>query len=133
MMTWQWLAGFFDGEGCVCIRKLNKPKGRLTPAYDLLTHITQRNGKILNEIQDFTGYGVISFRLQPIYRWESRAIDSLKFLKKILPFLKVKKMQARYAIQFQEYRKREDALSQKGLRWREMHRQLIKLHNKSCF
>jgi len=88
-MTWQYIAGFFDGEGSLVHNK----KG-----YRIM--ISQTNEEVLTSIKEFIGFGNIfkNKKRQPhwLESWVfyiAKQEDVLKFLKGILPFLIVKKIQ----------------------------------------
>lgn len=121
-MTYQYIAGFFDGEGCIIIEKRQ--------SHRLVVDFSQKYIKVLGEIKKFLGYGKIKKKSTGnIYRLRFKCNDAKKILKKLIPFLCVKKLQARFALQFQDYRQnnsgRGKRVPQKEWQWREMHRQLI--------
>lgn len=127
----QWLAGFFDGEGCASITKHQRADQKSVSYYPMAS-IGQKNRDILVQIREFIGLGYICKHSQTsgMYQWCCSHLQAYKFLKKILPYLKLKRTQARYIIQYMENKKDERPLSTKELRWREMHRQLVSLCNR---
>lgn len=125
-MTYEWLAGFFDGEGCITISKSKK-----RVSYYLLISIGQKKIGILREIVEFLGYGKITHCGKGKYQVPSLYFtgdNATSLLKNLLPYLKVKYLQAKMAIYFQE--KREDGrgrrrISKEQMRWRELCKQVI--------
>ena len=99
-----WAAGFFDGEGCVLIRK----NGR---TYVVRITVSQVNPTPVRLLKDlFRGH--ISYQ-QPKnknwsaqWKWEQDSKSAVETLKLLLPFLKVKADVAELAIEFQKGKKR---------------------------
>ena len=94
-----YIAGFFDGEGSIFISKSKKQ-------YYLGITISNTNLSVLESIQRVMG-GEISKspdnrenRLQ-LFRLRLYSSEAKKFLERLLPYLKIKKEQARLAIEFQ--------------------------------
>jgi hypothetical protein len=96
-----YIAGFFDGEGCVRIKKANQGGN----SYYLIAHITNTNPIILKKVQDLFGGNT---RVQekgknkPIYNWCITSSEANDFLKVLSPFLLEKKSQAELGINFHE-------------------------------
>ena len=84
-MNWEYIAGFFDGEG-YC-----KKQGRYT-----VIQITQQHKEVLEEIQQFLGYGHI-YRKDNKLKYKGfdlrifKRKDCIDFITKIKPFSIVKK------------------------------------------
>ena len=103
-----YIAGFFDGEGCVRIKKANQGGN----SYYIIAHITNTNQKILKKVQDYFGGNT---RLQEkgvnkgIYNWCITSSEASDFLKTLLPFLIEKKEQAELAIHFHKRKEEIDA------------------------
>lgn len=127
-----WLAGFFDGEGSVSIGvnwyKILKPPFR-QKRYHLRVGITQNVKEVLEEVQSNFGGCLKLIKSKytniqrPIYQI---AIDCLKgqhFLETIYPYLKVKRAQAKAALDFQKYTTSEvtsEQRRQKGAEFKEL-------------
>jgi len=111
---WAWLAGFFDGEGSLSFiqgMKDKRPRPQITitnTAIDILEHVTQT-------------VGIGHLRKNPRYRKNHKPCQSftlqsygecIAFLKKIIPYLRVRKQEA---INFLErcIHYREEALSER--------------------
>jgi len=123
-----WLAGFFDGDGCIHIGKYTI-LSRVNPTYDLQVILGQRNKWILNYIKEFIEDGfLLKHRSSGNWQLTLAANKALTFLNKICPYLKVKKLEAQIAIQFQQYKKdcSGKLIPPDELVWREMHYQLLK-------
>lgn len=98
-----YIAGFFDGEGCVTILKA-PPSGKSRTAVYSLTVIISQNGDIpIVELVELTGVGSIHEHTQSpgAYNWQIRSKEARDFLVAILPYLKSKKEQAEIAIEYQ--------------------------------
>jgi len=111
-------AAFFDGEGCVHIAKENR-KRLVVPLYAGYVVIVQgeRQSAVLYKYQKLFGLGTIMTQRkakdnwQSVDRWQLSAKAAEQFLRKILPYLIVKKEQA---IIFLEYRETFDIQGGKG-------------------
>lgn len=98
MITIEYLAGFFDGEGCITV------VGSKPPSVNLIVSIAQTELQILTEIREcFGGYLYPKVRRSAKHnqawelRWVSRS--AIEFLEKVYPFLKVKQLQAKIVLQ----------------------------------
>ncbi len=56
-MNWDYVAGFFDGEGNLHVNQVRGGSGKT--AYQLLIRIYSSNKKIVEELRDFIGFGKI--------------------------------------------------------------------------
>lgn len=94
-----YIAGFFDGEGCIRIKKANQ-KGH---SYYLWVAITNSNKQILEEVMELFGGKVrLAERSvnKRIYHYLITASEAYDFLMILTPFLKEKKAQAQFAMTF---------------------------------
>ena len=78
-LSWQYVAGFFDGEGTCCFSKCGNQNSRLS------ANITQKNSIILKEIKNFLGYGCLyqfkgRFSKDKCYRLGFSAAQARHFL-----------------------------------------------------
>ena len=98
-----YLAGFFDGEGCVSISKA-QPKNHRIPKYAMNVAVVQKGIKMLAGFQELTGIGNIYETKQAYsgYSWQFSGNTAKEFLVAILPYLINKKQQAELAIEFAE-------------------------------
>lgn len=111
-MTWDYMAGFFDGEGSVC----HNGKGyRIT--------IAQTNEDVLKDIVSFSGVGSVVKVTKRKKHWKDSWVyyianqkDVHFFLGNILPFLVVKKKHVEGVIVFLI----------RYLKEKELHEQLVK-------
>ena len=93
-MNWSYIAGFFDGEGCIT----RNDKGvRLV--------ITQTNFKVLEQIRKFVGFGFIIKPTKRKAHWKdswvyyiARQKDICSFLQSVLKYLVVKRQLAEKTI-----------------------------------
>lgn len=96
-----YIAGFFDGEGCVRIKKANQGGN----SYYLIAHLTNTNQSILKMVQELFGGAIRkqeAGRNRPVYNWCVSSSEANDFLKTLLPFLMEKKTQAELGINFHE-------------------------------
>jgi len=96
-----YIAGFFDGEGCVRIKQANQGGN----SYYLIAHITNTNPVILKKVKDLFGGNTRvqeKGRNKPIYNWYITSSEANDFLKTLQPFLIEKKSQAELGIKFHE-------------------------------
>lgn len=113
--TWErgYAAGLIDGEGCISIKKVNNFNTKRNVEYSLQININMTDIESLDFMFGAFG-GRLYKNLQSlenhlsVHRWEITRESAKKFLKQILPFLKVKKIQAGLAIRFQDLRKKEE-------------------------
>jgi hypothetical protein len=99
----QYTAGLFDGEGCVDIYKATTSKASKNISLMLRVAIVQKDGQIMNFLQDnFGGYvGVDKHNGHYIHRWDIRSQKAKEFLKLIYPFVIIKKEQVKLALEFE--------------------------------
>jgi hypothetical protein len=102
----KWIAGFFDGEGCVGVYFNNQCNG--TKYYCLSVQITQSGSigrVVMDQLKEQYGGSVYERKVGPgrkvNWKWSAVSNDAVAFLKDIVPYLFVKKEQAELAIQFQ--------------------------------
>lgn len=109
MVSLEYIAGFFDGEGYIQIAKA-KDKSHRGPRYFLHTSICNTYKTVLDECQTVTG-GVVRYYKNSFsrsngcgyhYRLDMTQTIAYSFLKSVLPYLVVKKEQAEIAIRFKE-------------------------------
>ena len=139
-ISWQYIAGFVDGEGCIYfvrfVRDKNSPyRGGAFSIQQIIT-----NRKVIDEIHEFLNQQRIFSHIYickqsknamgkiPIISLEiARQRDLLNFLKEIVPFLIVKKEKAQQVISLIE----KQQIKRRGtskLSWREQD-EIIKLWN----
>lgn len=116
-----YIAGLFDGEGCVHIAIL-RPKNR-SLQHQLRTTISNSNPEPLRIVQGLFG-GIIQYTLpyenhRQVYSWHGASRCALYFLESIYQYLIIKKEEARLGIEFQRNKKWERPLSREQLNWRE--------------
>jgi len=127
-----YLAGLFDGEGCVTIG-LTKGKARLQPMHLLICVLSMTTHDAVKEYHDrfgglFDG-PIVRPPRQDMWRWRVNANKALKFLKVMRPYLKVKSAQADVGIEFQEDKPRSGVTTKKELERRESLRWRIYSYN----
>jgi len=94
-----YIAGFFDGEGSIFVSKSKKQ-------YFLTVSISNTNLLVLESIQRIIGGGISKSpdnreNSSQLFRLRLYCNEAKKFLERILSYLKIKKEQAKLAIEFQ--------------------------------
>jgi hypothetical protein len=102
-----YIAGFFDGEGCICIFKRNvyKPEKTYT-YYDYRIDIANNEKDVLDWIKHTVGFGCVVKKSRSGNRkqgWSYVVSGSrtIEFLNLIKPYLRCKLRRAEIAIEFQ--------------------------------
>lgn len=136
-----YLAGFFDGEGSVCILKyLNKNYKNVNPTYMLSVRWANTNLEVLNFIKDRIGGWLTEMKdkrakgknWKRFYRIEMNSGRAKKVLNKMLPYLIIKREHAKLGIKLQQDLERSRPyrrLTQKTMNKRERIRQELKKLN----
>jgi hypothetical protein len=105
----EYIAGFFDGEGCVSIVCITpeKIKNQKSNRYQLVVELTNTNEKIMKEIQSVIGgrlssYGRRPANWKPSFRLIFASAKALDMLIKIAPYVRLKKPIVELGIEFQK-------------------------------
>ena len=93
----EYIAGIFDGEGCIAINKSKKEIG----TYNLTVVLGMRCPTIPNILKEIYGGG-LARRPNGVTVWMIRCNKAVVFLEKIVPYLIVKKKQALLGIEYQK-------------------------------
>lgn len=111
----QYLAGFFDGEGCIVIGK-RAPRG--LPIYTLVTCVTNTYRPLIDELSMRFGasttqknriYRVDIYsnkNIRPCFQWHAASDVAEQFLRAIYPHLVIKRQEAELAFEFREHVRR---------------------------
>jgi hypothetical protein len=106
-----YIAGFFDADGCVIIkRSQRKARERFIKYYyNLRVFISNTDLDTLEWINKTIGFGTINLKVRNknsndahCWNWQSSCRQAYDFLKIIFPYLKVKTKRAEIGIEFQE-------------------------------
>ena len=100
-----YIAGFFDGEGCVRIKRANQGGN----SYYVWVAITNSNKEILDYVAEIFGGSVRRAEKRVnkiIYHFLITSSEATDMLKTMVGFLKEKKEQAELAIQFHEMKEK---------------------------
>ena len=125
-----YLAGLFDGEGCITIRR-NSSKGKQL-ALDCALGMT--NQYVPNLFQ-FHFQGSVSFckgrkeNHNNSWLWQISARKALAFLEEILPYLRLKRAEAELAIAFQKRLKWQGGVPVTDAEWAYREAQKVLLHS----
>lgn len=100
-----WLAGFIDGDGCIyCKPRIHNNKYKYIELQIIVGQSGAMGLKLCEELQYFYGFGKITsyhgstITKQKAYLTRLQGKKALMFLKKIVPYLYIKKQQAEEAI-----------------------------------
>ena len=105
-----YFAGLFDGEGCIQIAHHKPQQGKRTEQHTLRCSVNMVNKHCVNSFLSFGGSVCQKTRdtgngkWQPQWSWSISSNQAMSFLKTLSPFLRLKKPQAKLAIEFQEIR-----------------------------
>ena len=104
-----YLAGLFDGEGCVSILKVSKQAGFKSFRYRLRIQITNTNKHLMNWLNERFNFHIATHvPLKKNWKmcWVALKHDrkARNMLVEMLPYLKVKKDEALLAIEFQKHK-----------------------------
>jgi len=100
-LTWQYIAGFFDGEGCISV-----PRGSKHTRGSLTCIMYQKRPEVLYKIQEFLTNHGFSCTVAPNQRDQYHLyikdglLGNLRFLREIHPYLIVKKVEAQDTLRF---------------------------------
>lgn len=114
-VNWQYLAGFFDGEGSIGVYNRNTDRTGTIKYYVLVVSLAQ-SGDIGERIctylkENFGGsiYCQLQENRKPQWKWNVSANKAGHFLQQLAPHLYIKKAEAKAAIKFQGLKcKRDD-------------------------
>lgn len=104
-MTAQYIAGFFDGEGCVAVYAKKKQsfflrtqlaQNKTTASVAMFQKLVERYGGRWSEQRSLSGRQKLN--------WQLSSDKAVAFLEEILPFLILKREQAVIAIEWQKQR-----------------------------
>jgi hypothetical protein len=101
MLSDEYIAGFFDGEGCVDIRYMTTHGGRYN-RFTMRCTISQVYRKPLEMIQDRFGGSISPRRNGNIHYYVLEGLSANRFLETIRPHLIVKADEADVALEFCE-------------------------------
>lgn len=106
MVSIEYIAGFFDGEGYIVITKAKHRRIEGAHRYWLTIQFTNTHKEVMEEIHKVVGGSMIFHKgdkgLKPHYRVTLYCREAYGCLKLMLPYLIVKKKEAEWAIKFQE-------------------------------
>ena len=103
----EYLAGFFDGEGCVSIARIRR--SRINPnhndVYNVALSVSQVDQEILECYQRRWGGPIYSqapsrniTAKRQLYVWKPSTTSIKRFLEEVIPYLRVKREQAELAL-----------------------------------
>lgn len=121
-----WMAGFVDGEGCITISKQVR-RNRPSPAYRAVITITNTNRQVLVPFLEAWGGAIYSVhekrrdkrkvKWADAWCWHCPASRSPRMLRRLLPYLRLKREQALVVIDFCENKARTCVPRHANGRW----------------
>ena len=102
-----YIAGLIDADGCIQIKR-SSVRNNVNREYSLTVLVNQVDGQAIDFLYGVFGGSVFmcvqnGLGCLPVCRWQIRGKQARKMLKKILPFLKIKRNQAELGIRFQNH------------------------------
>jgi len=101
-----YIAGFFDGEGCISLGRKKDGSYRRHYTYQLVVTVSNTKPEILEFLHRHFGGHFRKIKNpstkngKTVYVWALLCRKALNFIKTIYPYLKLKKRQAELAIKF---------------------------------
>jgi hypothetical protein len=93
-----YLAGLFDGEGCIGIDKTKSKSNNCEHDYKLRIIITNSNYPVICWVKEITGIGCTykydrAYRVnwKPVHRWQVVSRDAKDFINALMPYLIIKR------------------------------------------
>lgn len=110
ILTPPYLAGLFDGEGCVSISKYHPVYSSIIYQYCLRIYIVNTNKEIIDLLKFQFGGCITSSKRdlqknKEAWSWQLVTDQALKFLELVYPYLIIKKKQAEVGMLFVRYKK----------------------------
>ena len=101
----QWLAGFMDGDGNLCIYECKSPKN--TPIFDSWISIFNTHPIAIKYVQDRIKGSISKYKGTkfPIWKWVCCQKDSILLCDSLYPFLRIKKEQCFLVSEFLQIQK----------------------------
>lgn len=96
-----WLAALIDGEGCIQIHE--QKRGDAAPSFQVDLSVGQIDRGMVDHAFALTGLGSINVREGYVYDWSVRGQQAAEILRRIYPFLIIKRRQAAAAIALAEH------------------------------
>ncbi len=101
-----YMAGLFDGEGCIHIARIHTQKRSLT--FQLNCKVSMNNSSVLETYREYFGGSVRNEKQDEkhnksgsLHSWAIFGSKAVVFLTALMPYLRIKKGQAKLAIEFQ--------------------------------
>lgn len=113
-----YIAGFLDGEGSIIICRSRLRKGKFYEGVQLRVSITNTNVEVLLLLKQEFGGTILKrktpkpFQRKDTYDWVVTHQKAAKFLRKIVPYLIIKKQQALLGIKLQKPKKQGVRMTQ---------------------
>jgi hypothetical protein len=92
-LEWAYIAGFFDGEGCIRVRRLVRTGDR-SPRLELCLTLTQKDRGVLDRVCEMIGRGSVQSisRQRVLHRWQIRGHRDIEYVAaRLVPFSIVKR------------------------------------------
>ncbi len=111
---YEWLAGFLDGDGNLCIYEYKGTSGN--QIFNSWIGIFNTHGEAIHFVQQRINGSISQYKgcKYPVWKWVCRQKDSFNLCEKLLPFLVIKKEQCKLMIEYfriKEFKTREQSYS----------------------
>lgn len=136
VITIEYLAGLFDGEGCISIIKSNpfyKTSTSKTYKYFLSLMVGMTDPRPIVAFKEFfNGRRTViqeqpnSVRQRTMYRYQATSNVAEEIIKKLLPYLICKKEQAILALEFRDYIRESSCLGKVGFARKPVPKEILK-------
>ena len=118
-----YVAGLFDGEGCITLCRRNRPKGNWNDLRSIALYLTNTDKAVVEFCQNLFGLGKVYKRKIPVgrgwktpYQWSvGSALDVETVLELLIPYLKIKQAKAESALKMVRLIQRQDIERRKRL------------------
>lgn len=107
-----YLAGLIDGEGCIRVKRTKAYKhltGRVNPSYGISIHVRMVEEPAIAFLKHILGGWYYAEKTthasngRPLFCWQATDTAAAGILKRLLPYLRVKKAQAENALALREW------------------------------
>jgi len=136
-----YLAGMFDGEGCIVIhdRKWQTKRGLLRQGFYPEICLANTNEWIIHQFRFAFGGNIYlrkktTTKSQAIWAWQTTSKKATRCLEVLLPYLKLKKRQAELAIEMEKRRRPKGSYRlepDESIAWQQAQKILISNINKN--
>lgn len=115
-----YIAGLVDGEGSIELRRVRNGERRKFRGFEPRIRISLKKGKeVLEQLRKETGFGSCSRHARNCLCWSIWNREAVELLKKIYPYLRIKKKHAEIIFKLREVQEKRKKGVIKGERYTE--------------